>query len=272
MARPRPAGADLVAAADTSPPEHRQRGHAVRMDWGLVGARALVADARPGDVAVVVDVLSFTTTLCVALERGIEVLPHPWADGAEEYAAEHGAHLAVGRRAGLATGSVSLSPASFERAHGIERVVLPSPNGSTIAFALASAGVEVVGCCLRNAAAVAGWVAARVQTGATVSVVAAGERWPDGSLRPAVEDLWGAGALVAGLAGRGATRAASPEAEAAAAAYGAVADRMTDALPDCASGRELVARGFAADVAIAAAVDVTGVVPVWDGEVFRRPS
>lgn len=231
----------------------------------------MVADARPGDLAVVVDVLSFTTTLCVALERGIDVLPHPWGEGAERYAVARGAHLAVGRTAGLASGSVSLSPASFERAEGFERVVLPSPNGSSVAFALASTGVQVVGCCLRNASAVADWVAPRVAAGASVSIVAAGERWPDGSLRPAVEDLWGAGALVAALAVRGVT-ALSPEAEMAAAALSVVADRLTDTLADCASGRELVARGFGRDVEIAAASDVAGVVPLLDGEVFRRPS
>ena len=44
-------------------------------------------------------------------------------------------------------------------------------------------------------AAVARWLQAR---GGTVAVVAAGERWPDGSLRPAAEDLWGAGAVLAG--------------------------------------------------------------------------
>jgi 2-phosphosulfolactate phosphatase len=149
--------------------------------------------------------------------------------------------------------------------------VLPSPNGSAISFALASAGVSVVGCCLRNASAVAGWVAPRVAAGATVSVVAAGERWPDGSLRPTVEDLWGAGALVAALAERGVS-ACSPEAGAAAAAYVAAAGGLPDALDDCASGRELVARGFARDVELAAALDVAEVVPLLDGEVFRPPS
>ena len=39
----------------------------VRFDWGPNGAQALVADARPGDVAVVVDVLSFTTAVSVAI-------------------------------------------------------------------------------------------------------------------------------------------------------------------------------------------------------------
>ena len=112
-----------------------------RLDWGLDGALALVADARPGDVAVVVDVLSFTTTLTVAVEQGVMVHPYPWRrEGAAAYAAERGATLAAGRREGSATARVSLSPVSFLGVTGLGRVVLPSPNGSAIAFALADAG------------------------------------------------------------------------------------------------------------------------------------
>ena len=140
-------------------PAHGQAAYARRLEWGLAGAHALVADARPGDVAVVVDVLSFTTTLTVAVEQGLAVHPYPWrAEDAAAYAAERGATLAVGRREGLATGSVSLSPVSFLGVSGVERVVLPSPNGSAISFALAEAGVTVVGAALRNAGAVAGWL------------------------------------------------------------------------------------------------------------------
>jgi len=242
--------------------EHGQAAYRLRFDWGLTGARALVADPRPGDVAVVVDVLSFTTTLSVALERGIVVYPFPWAaDQAPAYAEERGAVLARGRRAGLAAGSVSLSPASFDGVAGIQRVVLPSPNGSTIAFALAEAGVTVVGACLRDAVAVGRWLAG---VEGAISVVAAGERWPDGSLRPAAEDLWGAGAVLSAL-GAG---DASPEARSAAAAYDAVRDELGTSLQQSASGRELVAAGFERDVEIAAAVDVSRVVPVLRGEVF----
>jgi 2-phosphosulfolactate phosphatase len=244
---------------------HGQAAYDVRLDWGAAGARALVADARPGDVAVVVDVLSFTTTLSVALDRGILVHPYPWdvAD-AVAYAEARGAALAIGRSAGRETGGLSLSPRSFadDRATaGIERVVLPSPNGSSTAFALAGAGVRVVGACLRNAAA----VARRIDVAAgRVCVVAAGERWPDGSLRPAVEDLWGAGAVLSGL-----TRSSvSPEASAAVAAYDVVRGRLGEVLPACASGRELVEEGWAGDVEVAAAVDVSGIVPVLAGDVF----
>ena len=133
MARARGARPHLVTS-----PEHGQASYARRLDWGASGAGALVADARPGDVAVVVDVLSFTTTLSVAVEGGIAVYPYPWSvEDAASYAADRDAVLAVGRREGLASGAVSLSPVSFEGVSGIERVVLPSPNGSAISLGVA---------------------------------------------------------------------------------------------------------------------------------------
>ena len=243
-------------------PAHGQASYRIRMEWALDGAMAVVADARPGDVAVVVDVLSFTTTVAVALEQGVRLYPYPWhRDDAQAYADERQAVLAVGRRAALETGGVSLSPVSFLE-HPVDRVVLPSPNGSAISFALAEAGLTVVAASVRNATAVAGWL--RERADATVSVVAAGEQWPDGRLRPAVEDLWGAGAVLAALGPDG----ASPEARMAAAAFTAVADAVADELADCAGGRELIEDGFAGDVALAAAYDVGQVVPLLDGDAF----
>ena len=169
------------AAADRIRPAHGQASYRVRVDWGPAGAAAIADGA---DVAVVVDVLSFTTTLTVAIERGMTVYPLRWRDErAAAYAAGRDAVLATGRSAGT---GVSLSPVSVRDAVGVERLVLPSPNGSSIAFGLAATGVAVVGASLRNASAVARWVHER---GGNVAVVPAGERWPDDSLRPAVEDL-----------------------------------------------------------------------------------
>ncbi|CAI9402240.1 2-phosphosulfolactate phosphatase [Nocardioides sp. T2.26MG-1] len=237
---------------------HSQSAYRVRMEWGATGAAAM---AEGADVAVVVDVLSFTTTLSVAVERGMTVYPFRWKDErAAAYAAERDAVLATGRSA---RGGVSLSPVSVRAAAGVERLVLPSPNGSSIAFGLAEAGVRVVGASLRNASAVARWL----PDGATVAVVAAGERWPDGTLRPAVEDLWGAGAVIAALAGLGAS-GLSPEARVAEQAFRAVEPRLAEELPDCASGRELVEMGFAGDVEVAAGLDASDVVPLLVGEAF----
>ena len=160
---------------------------------------------------------------------------------------------------------ITLSPESILRADlrpgRVDRVVLPSPNGSAISVRLAGAGATVVGVCLRNAAAAAAWVRGRA-AGRPIGVVAAGERWPDGSLRPAVEDLWGAGAFLDGLIGPGSPDGFSAEASAALSAYRGVAPRLTDALAETVSGRELQAMGFGGDVAVAAALGASGAVPV----------
>lgn len=248
-----------------SKPGHDQGAYSLRCEWGLTGAVEVGAT-----YAVVVDVLSFTTTLTVALDRGIEVFPYRWKDSrATEHALRHGATLAIGRfeaLAGTDARHVSLSPASLAEVEGIERLVLPSPNGSTIATALAESGATVLGACLRNAPAVARWLAPRVAEGASVVVVPAGERWADDTLRPAVEDLWGAGAVLESLQVLG-SEDLSPEARVALAAWQGVS--LPEDLHDCASGRELVEAGFAADVEIAAAHDVSEVVPLLQGESFR---
>ncbi|WP_416955018.1 2-phosphosulfolactate phosphatase [Nocardioides sp. T5] len=248
-------------------PGHDQSTYRLRMEWGPTGAEAV-----PADYAVVVDVLSFTTTLTVALERDIEVFPFRWKDSrAAEHALRHGATLAVGRFEALSRGDarhVSLSPASLAEVEGVQRLVLPSPNGSTIAFALADSGARVVGACLRNAGAVARWLAPKVADGASVVVVPAGERWYDDTLRPAAEDLWGAGAVLAALDAEGEAEAgASPEARLAIAAWHAAV--LPHDLLHCAGGRELAEAGFVADVEIAARHDVSDVVPVLVGESFR---
>ncbi len=236
------------------------------MEWGPVGAAAV---AERADIAVVVDVLSFTTTLSVAIERGAEVFPYRWRDeSALEYARAHDATLAVGRfeeRHSDGHAQVSLSPHSIQTAPHLDRLVLPSPNGSTISFQLADTGAQVVGGCLRNRKAVASWVAERVATGTDLrlAIIAAGERWHDGSLRPAVEDLWGAGAVVSALDDLG-LNDFSPEARTAAAAFRAVEPDLRDALFACSSGQELVAAGFADDVAVAAELDASACVPVLD--------
>ncbi|GAA2029587.1 hypothetical protein GCM10009740_19050 [Terrabacter terrae] len=257
-------------------PWHSQDRHVVRLGWGPGAAEALsryaVAAGSPV-CAVVVDVLSFTTCVSVAMDAGMRVHPYRWKDeSARAFADSVGATLAGPRSATRTDGGVSLSPASIRAAGPVEGLVLPSPNGSTISAVLADAGADVVAASLRNRAAVAAWLVGWLESSGgspaqpAVVVVPAGERWPDGSLRPAVEDLWGAGAVVAALAARLEHRAGplllSPEAQAAGAAWLAVQERVARALGECASGRELVEQGWPSDVEIAAELDASDHVPL----------
>lgn len=239
-----------------------QTAFALRMDWGSAGALACLAD-----VTVVVDVLSFSTAVTVAAERGTRVFPSPWNDErARTLASEQEAVLAVGRAEAQREGAVlapSLSPATLLEAAPVERLVLPSPNGSAIAAATAASGSVVVAGCLRNSGAVARWLAPRLDAGLTVAVVAAGERRAgDGSLRPALEDHLGAGAIVSRLRGLVPGGVASPEARVAAALFDACAPDLTAILRECVGGRELQVAGFGADVEVASALDASPVVPV----------
>ncbi|HEY4460409.1 MAG TPA: 2-phosphosulfolactate phosphatase [Pseudonocardiaceae bacterium] len=245
-----------------------QAGFRARFDWGLAGARNLAPEVA---IVAVVDVLSFTTALTVAIDNGIEVFPFRWRDErAEAFAAEHDAVLAVGRSQG-GPGRISLSASTIRAAQGVERLVLPSPNGSTISHDVAELGADVIGVSLRNADAAAEWTIRRLagRPDAPVAAIAAGERWPDGELRPAIEDLWGAGAYLAALAARG-FGLLSPEARATASAYTAVADDIAEELRASVGGQELIGWNYAADVDVAAELNSTTAVPLLCGASFSR--
>lgn len=243
----------------------------VRFDWGPAGARATEAD-----VAVVVDVLSFSTSVSIAVGRGMAVYPFRWNDArAEAFAAERGAHLAIGRLEASRDGLVapSLSPAALLACPPVARLVLPSPNGSTIAALLRDRGTTVAAGCLRNAAAVARWLARALGTGHSVAVIAAGERWSqDDSLRPALEDNLGAGAILSGLVALGYGNRMSPEARSSAGLFEVSLAGLVDRLHDCVGARELTGKGFGSDVEVAADLDASTVVPVLTEGAFVAAS
>lgn len=85
----------------------------------------------------------------------------------------------------------------------------------------------------------------------------------DGSLRPALEDWLGAGAILGSLPG-----SRSPEASAAVALFESLRDVLVDTLDRCGSGRELEQRGHRGDKTIAGSLDVSSCVPRFDGTAF----
>jgi 2-phosphosulfolactate phosphatase len=222
---------------------------AINFDWGLSG---LAAVGRPADVVVVVDVLRFTTAVDVGVARGAVIIPAPFhAQKAAQLALDHDAEVAgVGSASGF-----SLSPVSLDAVEDGRRLVLPSPNGATVALAARGLDATVIAGSLRNASA----VAQKAQSlGATISVIASGERWPDGSLRPCLEDLLGAGAVLCELE----LADQSPEARMAVAAY--QASQIVDDVARCPSGVELIEKGYGLDLAMATAVNASQAVPTLD--------
>ncbi|HXC25615.1 MAG TPA: 2-phosphosulfolactate phosphatase [Gemmatimonadaceae bacterium] len=142
------------------------------------------------------------------------------------------------------------------------KVVLPSPNGSQLSTETGT--LPTIAACLRNASAAA---AKAKEFGQRISIIAAGERWHSSeTLRPALEDLLGTGAVIAALTGT-----ASPEAKAAATLFRATQAQIHEALLTCASGRELIEIGFGADVEFAAELDASHIVPVLiEGRYVRQ--
>jgi len=230
-----------------------QAGYDLKCEWGIDGLRAL---QPASDAVVIVDVLSFSTAVDVAVGKGAAVLPYRWKDdSAKRFAAEKGATLAEGRSTG---GEYTLSPASLRSIPRGTLLVLPSPNGSTLAHY--ASGVPVFTACLRNAPAVARDAAGY---GARIAVIPAGEQWRDSILRPCLEDLIGAGSVLAELPGT-----PSPEAEIAIAAFERFRQNLGGTLFRCGSGKELVENGFALDVELAAEYGVSRVAPMLNGGRF----
>jgi len=193
------------------------------------GAAGL-ARLAPAEVVVVVDVLRFSTTVTDAVARG---------------------------------DSVPLDAS----AHAV------SINGAAIAEAAAGSGATVLLGCLRNARTVAEAVLdvqRRRGERTAVAVIAAGEltgRDPGATLRFAVEDQLGAGAIIDALGVLGIDHT-SPDAAAAAEAFRGLRGALRHLLTASGSGQELLARDARDEVLNAAAVDAASTVPVLRDGVF----
>lgn len=220
----------------------------IDMAWGMAGLRHALPHS---DVVVIVDVLSFSTAVDIAVARGGRVYPyHLDREGAARFAENKNAVLAHPRSA--AGGQFSLSPQSLDKIEAGTRLVLPSPNGS--ALSAETGQTTTIAGCLRNASAVSQAVD---KLGQRISIIAAGERWPDHSLRPALEDLLGAGAIIAGLDG-----VLSVDAQAALTIYTSLQATVQDMIIASPSGEELRNAGYGADVDYATATNVSQTVPI----------
>jgi len=120
----------------------------IRCEWGENGVAQL---APLSDVVIIVDVLSFSTCVEIATQRGAMIFPYRWRDEtAEAFAVSIGAELADNQRS---RSQYSLAPESLTRIPAGTRLVLPSPNGATLT--LGTGSTPTLTGCLRNYRAVA---------------------------------------------------------------------------------------------------------------------
>lgn len=227
----------------------------IRLEWGIEGIAVL---APISDVVIIVDVLSFSTCVDIATGNGAFVFAYKTKDEtAGKYAASIGAELALPRKK-QATG-FSLSPLSLVNIPALTKIVLPSPNGSTLT--LATGNTPTVCGCFRNARAVAEYA---MQQGRKIAVIPSGERWENNTLRVAFEDLLGAGAIISFLKGN-----MSPESKSALATYSAFKNSLPAEIKACGSGKELTEMGFETDIDLACQINCSNNVPVYTNGYYK---
>lgn len=233
---------------------YNQQEFDIRLEWGLRGVEEL---SPISDVIVIVDVLSFSTCVDIATKKGAVIFPYRWKDHtAIEYAKNLNAELADFRR--KYTDGFSLSPTSLLNIKPKTKLILPSPNGSTLSL---STGTTPTLCgSLRNAKAVATMAN---NYGNKISIIAAGEQWSNKTLRVAFEDLVGAGAIISYLKG-----CLSPESKVGLTIFNNSKATLLKDIKKCSSGKELIDRGFEKDILLACDFNSSDNVPVLIDKYF----
>lgn len=227
---------------------YNQQEFDIRLEWGIRGVEEL---APVSDVIIIVDILSFSTCVDIATKNGAIIYPYRWKDEtAVAYANSIEAELADFNR--KYTDGFSLSPASLINIKAKTKLVLPSPNGSTLT--LATKDTPTLCGSLRNAKAVAQFAGT---FGNKISVIPAGEQWADQTLRVAFEDLMGAGAIISYL-----TSNLSPESKTALSVFQSLKSNLLNEIQNCSSGKELIERGFEKDISLACDLNSSDNVPM----------
>jgi 2-phosphosulfolactate phosphatase len=209
-----------------------------------------------GRTVVVFDVLRATTTMAAALAAGVgEIRVFASLQEASRAAAEaDSSRILCGEEKCLPPAGFDLgnSPGAFRRElHGGRTAFMSTTNGTRAIVAAREAATVLTGA-LVNASAVARAAAA---AGGDVTLLCAGT---GGAV--AMEDVIGAGAVMASLAGFTSLRPDSDTALVARRLFDGAAGGLRAALTESLGGRNVVAAGLSADIEFAARLDALDVV------------
>jgi 2-phosphosulfolactate phosphatase len=105
----------------------------VNLGWGINGIKKYF---NITDLFIIVDVLSFSTCVDIAVNNGAGILPYKWKnESAVDYAKSKNSECASLHRSKT---EYSLSPASLLNIKAGTNFVLPSPNGSELSLSTGS--------------------------------------------------------------------------------------------------------------------------------------
>jgi len=204
-----------------------------------------------GRTVVVLDVLRATTTMTAALEAGVsEIRVFASLDDASRAAAlDPGIRILCGEENCLTPAGFDLgnSPGAFRaELHAGQTVYMSTTNGTRAIVAARKARSMLVGAIV-NASAVA---RAAASAGDDVTLLCAGT---GGEV--AMEDVLGAGAVMAGLERLISYMSDSDTALVARRLFDAAKDDLQTALAESRGGRNVIAAGLLPDIAFAARLD-----------------
>lgn len=202
---------------------------------------------------VIVDVLSFGTTVDIALSKGSSIIPTK-IENEDQLISISKQQKAIFAKKRNESG-ITLSPSSMQSLDARQTILLPSPNGSTLVDIATRFEKPVFTGCFRNSKVLAD--ALNFEKFFPVLFVAAGERYPNKKLRPSIEDYWGVGSILANL-----NYEKSIEAEFAIQSFIAASRDLKNNLISCESGQELLLQGFKQDVELAAELNVSNKISI----------
>ncbi|RDU36844.1 2-phosphosulfolactate phosphatase [Neobacillus piezotolerans] len=244
---------------------YSQAPYPVRVEWGRRGAREA---AERGDIVIVVDVLSFSSTVVTALHAGCEIFPYPPHLDGKAYAEQVGGEYILGRSEAAKFGKATLSPVSFNSSLKGKKFVLTSLNGAFCTWIADKVPALLIGSLLNAEGSAQAANTLRERLKADITVVPCGEQWSDpadheDTLRPSIEDYLGAGAILSWLDGE-----KSPEAQVCIGAFQSSKHKLSELIWESGSGRELRARGFEADVIHCGRLNAFATVPLLSENKF----
>lgn len=237
----------------------QQKEYNIKCEWGLEGLDALL---DLSDVIIIIDILSFSTCVDIITSNKSPVFPYLYKDeSALNFAKENNLILAEKRN----KDKISLSPYSLINIPKNSKILLPSPNGSTLSFYTnkAKKKLSVICSCLRNFRACAELAQ---EIGKNITIIPAGEKWNNNTTRFAIEDFLGAGAIISEIK----SNSLSPESFLALNSFNSVKNDIYQIIKKSASGKELIEKGFEEDVKIACELNASNNTPILykDNDIF----